>query len=72
MYIDHDLSPVCDLDLCISQVKDVLKDVMADLQQTNLEKTLLSWCRQSTQGYVLILTSTIILGLGEVKMLIYL
>ncbi|XP_013413171.1 dystrophin isoform X2 [Lingula anatina] len=33
------------------QVKDVLKGIMADLQQTNLEKTLLAWCRQSTQGY---------------------
>ncbi|XP_078699235.1 dystrophin-like isoform X12 [Branchiostoma floridae x Branchiostoma belcheri] len=33
------------------QVKDVMKDVMADLQQSNLEKTLLAWCRQTTQGY---------------------
>ncbi|KAI8520842.1 hypothetical protein Bbelb_005960 [Branchiostoma belcheri] len=27
------------------QVKDVMKDVMADLQQSNLEKTLLAWYR---------------------------
>ncbi|KAJ8315395.1 hypothetical protein KUTeg_007545 [Tegillarca granosa] len=33
------------------QVKDVMKDLMDDLRQTNLERTLLSWCRQSTQGY---------------------
>ncbi|XP_076057389.1 dystrophin-like, partial [Oratosquilla oratoria] len=33
------------------QVQGVLKDVMADLQQTNLEKTLLAWCRQTTKGY---------------------
>ncbi|KAI0231468.1 Dystrophin [Lamellibrachia satsuma] len=33
------------------QVKDIMKDVMSDLQQTSLEKTLLAWCRQSTHGY---------------------
>ncbi|XP_078330229.1 dystrophin-like isoform X4 [Crassostrea virginica] len=33
------------------QVKDVMKDVMDDLQQTNLERTLLTWCRQCTEGY---------------------
>ncbi|KAH3739250.1 hypothetical protein DPMN_045900 [Dreissena polymorpha] len=33
------------------QVKDVMKDLMDDLRQTNLERTLLVWCRQSTQGY---------------------
>ncbi|XP_041352153.1 dystrophin-like isoform X2 [Gigantopelta aegis] len=33
------------------QVKDVMKNVMDDLRQTNLEKTLLSWCRQCTAGY---------------------
>ncbi|XP_042209207.1 dystrophin-like [Homarus americanus] len=33
------------------QVQGVLKDVMSDLQQTNLEKTLLAWCRQTTKGY---------------------
>ncbi|CAL4088021.1 unnamed protein product, partial [Meganyctiphanes norvegica] len=33
------------------QVQGILKDVMADLQQTNLEKTLLAWCRQTTKGY---------------------
>ncbi|KAK3089530.1 hypothetical protein FSP39_004327 [Pinctada imbricata] len=33
------------------QVKDVMKDVMDDLRQTNLEKTLLTWCKESTEGY---------------------
>ncbi|XP_045119299.1 utrophin-like isoform X3 [Portunus trituberculatus] len=33
------------------QVQGVLRDVMADLQQTSLEKTLLAWCRQTTKGY---------------------
>ncbi|XP_032828779.1 dystrophin isoform X4 [Petromyzon marinus] len=33
------------------QVKDVMKDVMADLQQTNSEKILLGWVRQSTRDY---------------------
>ncbi|XP_067674722.1 dystrophin-like isoform X3 [Haliotis asinina] len=33
------------------QVKDVMKHVMEDLRQTNLEKTLLAWCRQCTNGY---------------------
>ncbi|OCT92415.1 hypothetical protein XELAEV_18015475mg [Xenopus laevis] len=33
------------------QVKDVLKGIMADLQQTNSEKILLSWVRQSTRNY---------------------
>ncbi|XP_052810329.1 dystrophin-like isoform X2 [Mya arenaria] len=33
------------------QVKDVMKDLMDDLRQTNLERTLLVWCRHSTQGY---------------------
>uniref|UniRef100_A0A3Q3Q3E4 Calponin-homology (CH) domain-containing protein n=1 Tax=Monopterus albus TaxID=43700 RepID=A0A3Q3Q3E4_MONAL len=33
------------------QVKDVMKDVMADLQQTNSEKILLSWVRQNTRPY---------------------
>lgn len=28
-----------------------MKDVMADLQQTNSEKILLSWVRQSTRDY---------------------
>lgn len=31
------------------QVQGVLKEVMSELQQTNLEKTLLAWCRQTTQ-----------------------
>ncbi|XP_048345233.1 utrophin isoform X2 [Sphaerodactylus townsendi] len=33
------------------QVKDVMKDIMSDLQQTNSEKILLSWVRQSTRSY---------------------
>ncbi|XP_054599029.1 dystrophin isoform X5 [Nothobranchius furzeri] len=33
------------------QVKDVMKDVMAGLQQTNSEKILLSWVRQNTRRY---------------------
>ncbi|MCJ8747777.1 hypothetical protein PDJAM_G00157360 [Pangasius djambal] len=33
------------------QVKDVMKDVMADLKQTSSEKILLSWVRQSTKSY---------------------
>ncbi|XP_063809549.1 dystrophin isoform X8 [Pseudophryne corroboree] len=33
------------------QVKDVMKGIMADLQQTNTEKILLSWVRQSTCNY---------------------
>lgn len=31
------------------QVHYHLKDLMSELQQTNLEKTLLAWCRQNTQ-----------------------
>nr|CAD7404046.1 unnamed protein product [Timema cristinae] len=33
------------------QVHYHLKDLMSDLQQTNLEKTLLAWCRQNTKDY---------------------
>ncbi|XP_025055994.1 dystrophin isoform X4 [Alligator sinensis] len=33
------------------QVKDVMKNIMAGLQQTNSEKILLSWVRQSTRSY---------------------
>ncbi|KAK1803494.1 hypothetical protein P4O66_020924 [Electrophorus voltai] len=33
------------------QVKDVMKDVMSTLQQTNSEKTLLSWVRHCTRNY---------------------
>ncbi|XP_021080176.1 utrophin isoform X3 [Mesocricetus auratus] len=33
------------------QVKDVMKDIMSDLQQTNSEKILLSWARQTTRPY---------------------
>lgn len=34
-----------------SQVKDVMKDLMADLKQNNSEKILLSWVRQSIKNY---------------------
>jgi len=33
------------------QVKYVLRGVMGDVQPTNLEKTLLEWCQEMTQGY---------------------
>uniref|UniRef100_A0A8D8ZRN6 Protein detached n=1 Tax=Cacopsylla melanoneura TaxID=428564 RepID=A0A8D8ZRN6_9HEMI len=33
------------------QVHYHLKDLMAESQQTNLEKTLLSWCRHNTKNY---------------------
>ncbi|KAK7907774.1 hypothetical protein WMY93_016386 [Mugilogobius chulae] len=33
------------------QVKDVMKDIMSNLQQTNSEKILLSWVRQYTRSY---------------------
>ncbi|XP_024887336.1 dystrophin-like isoform X9 [Temnothorax curvispinosus] len=33
------------------QVHYHLKDLMTELQQTNLEKTLLTWCRQNSQNY---------------------
>ncbi|XP_076840282.1 LOW QUALITY PROTEIN: utrophin [Brachyhypopomus gauderio] len=33
------------------QVKDIMKDVMSTLQQTNSEKTLLSWVRHCTRNY---------------------
>ncbi|XP_069625224.1 utrophin isoform X1 [Ranitomeya imitator] len=33
------------------QVKDVMKAIMSELQQTNSEKILLSWIRQSTRPY---------------------
>ncbi|XP_061667826.1 utrophin isoform X3 [Syngnathoides biaculeatus] len=33
------------------QVKDIMKDVMSTLQQTNSEKILLSWVRQSTRAF---------------------
>ncbi|XP_031782469.1 dystrophin, isoforms A/C/F/G/H isoform X4 [Nasonia vitripennis] len=33
------------------QVHYHLKDLMTELQQTNLEKTLLAWCRQTVQNY---------------------
>lgn len=35
----------------LTQVKNVMKNIMAGLQQTNSEKILLSWVRQSTQNY---------------------
>ncbi|XP_037397389.1 utrophin isoform X2 [Pygocentrus nattereri] len=33
------------------QVKDIMKDVMSSLQQTNSEKTLLSWVRNCTRNH---------------------
>ncbi|KAI9557614.1 dystrophin [Daphnia sinensis] len=33
------------------QVQDVLKGSMAELQQSSLEKTLLSWCQEATKDY---------------------
>uniref|UniRef100_UPI0037E8DCF8 utrophin isoform X4 n=1 Tax=Semicossyphus pulcher TaxID=241346 RepID=UPI0037E8DCF8 len=33
------------------QVKDIMKDIMSNLQQTNSEKILLSWVRQCTRSY---------------------
>uniref|UniRef100_A0A3B5L058 Utrophin n=1 Tax=Xiphophorus couchianus TaxID=32473 RepID=A0A3B5L058_9TELE len=36
---------------CICIVKDIMKDVMSNLQQTNSEKILLSWVRQCTRSY---------------------
>uniref|UniRef100_A0A8C5WLA7 Utrophin n=1 Tax=Leptobrachium leishanense TaxID=445787 RepID=A0A8C5WLA7_9ANUR len=33
------------------QVKDVMKEIMSELQQTNSEKILLSWIRNSTKPY---------------------
>uniref|UniRef100_A0A3P9KMC8 Calponin-homology (CH) domain-containing protein n=1 Tax=Oryzias latipes TaxID=8090 RepID=A0A3P9KMC8_ORYLA len=33
------------------QVKDVMKDIMSNLQQNNSEKILLSWVRQCTRSY---------------------
>ncbi|XP_072437733.1 utrophin-like isoform X5 [Chiloscyllium punctatum] len=33
------------------QVKDIMKTIMSDLHQTNSEKILLSWVRQSTRPY---------------------
>ena len=40
----------------VFQVKYIMKDVMSNLQQTSLEKTLLAWCRQSTHGWVFTFT----------------
>ena len=40
--------------LCIVlQVKDVMRDVAGDLRQTNLERTLLTWCQTNTAGSVI-------------------
>lgn len=47
---DHAVEICCNAMFLITlQVQGVLKDVMSDLQQTNLEKTLLAWCRQTTK-----------------------
>lgn len=48
---------VCRFKLCVFpcdvsvQVKDIMKDIMSNLQQTNSEKILLSWVRQCTRSY---------------------
>lgn len=34
------------------QVHNNLRHLMSELRQTNLEKTLLAWCRKTTDGYV--------------------
>ncbi|TMS11987.1 hypothetical protein E3U43_016945 [Larimichthys crocea] len=34
-----------------NNVKDIMKDIMSNLQQTNSEKILLSWVRQCTRSY---------------------
>ena len=33
------------------QVRDVLREAVFDIQTTNLEKALLTWCQRSTAGY---------------------
>lgn len=35
--------------LIVVQVQDVLKGSMAELQQSSLDKTLLSWCQEATK-----------------------
>jgi hypothetical protein len=35
--------------LDVYQVQDVLKGSMAELQQSSLDKTLLSWCQEATK-----------------------
>lgn len=42
------------------QVHYHLKDLMTELQQTNLEKTLLAWCRQNSQVIYKNITDTIL------------
>uniref|UniRef100_W5K083 Utrophin n=1 Tax=Astyanax mexicanus TaxID=7994 RepID=W5K083_ASTMX len=37
--------------VCVVQVKDIMKAVMSSLQQTNSEKTLLSWVRHCTRNH---------------------
>ncbi|TEA28966.1 hypothetical protein DBR06_SOUSAS13410032 [Sousa chinensis] len=41
----------CDSGGAQGAVKNVMKNIMAGLQQTNSEKILLSWVRQSTRNY---------------------
>lgn len=36
------------------QVHWSLKELMTDVEQTNLEKTLLQWCKQNTQACILL------------------
>lgn len=44
-------NPLCVFVCVCTQVKDVMKDVMSSLQQTNSEKILLSWVRNCTRNY---------------------
>lgn len=56
--------------LCICvQVKDVMKDVMAGLQQTNSEKILLSWVRQNTRQYPQVCSFTSLSDLSSIHRL---
>ncbi len=41
------------------QGKDVIKSVVPDSEQTNIEKFLLSWCQQQTRGFEEILQSNL-------------
>jgi dystrophin len=34
------------------QVRDVLRTAVYDIHTTNLEKALLTWCQNSTKGYI--------------------
>ncbi|CAG9568434.1 unnamed protein product [Danaus chrysippus] len=56
IYNQHTHTKLCSAGLVWSiilhwQVHYHLKELMSELQQTNLEKTLLAWCRNHTQDY---------------------